>query len=122
MIADKTNKKIISIEKAGNTTSIKNVNKLFIHTNHYIHKKFFNKYSGEENFGTSKERISISEKVFNQNDDQDEFIKKIIKELKRPVNEQDHNDTFATVLCDVNSGIIQIFHPKTKSCLFRGQL
>ena len=109
LLADTLNKKVVSVEKSGKTTSVKKLNNFFCHTNHHVHNKFSNKYTNKENFGTSKKRLAACENLLNKNDEQEQVIKILTTKLKRPFIGNDSSKTFATVVCDINRISIKIF-------------
>ena len=110
LLADTLNKKAVSIEKSGKTTSVKKINNFFYHTNHHIHNKFSKKYTNKENFGTSKARLAICASLLNKNDYQEQVIKTLTTKFKRPFIKNDSRKTFATVICDINKKNIKIFN------------
>lgn len=108
LIGDTRAHKAVSLEKSKETVSVKRINGLYIHTNHFIHPKFHSGYQGTEKFGTSKERLVIAEKIFSPNDNAQAMVRKLTTKLKRPLHKNDQNKTWATVLCDLNTGLVSV--------------
>ncbi|MEM3374396.1 MAG: C45 family peptidase [Candidatus Woesearchaeota archaeon] len=111
LIMKKTNKKsnnvkeIVSIERYQNSTSIEKINNIYIHTNHYIHKKFLNKTKPHKNsvirYERLKELIELHrDKIINADK---EILLKIMRDRKTKPNsiynkKNDTNQTLATFI------------------------
>jgi len=108
LIADMNEKRVVSVEKLSDRISMKNVRGLYIHTNHFLHPKFRSHYKGTENFGTSKDRLAIAEKIFQDDDTPKSVVKKLKTKLKRPLHPDDQVKTWATAVYDINTGQVDI--------------